>query len=98
MVAAFLWICVSAGFSFYVANFGNYNQVYGSIGAVIAMLVWIWISSFIVLYGAALNAQIELRTRADSASGTLSPMVEHGVFVAETVVAKDAAEARSVTR
>jgi membrane protein len=60
MVAVVFWVILSVGFSYYVSNFGNYNQVYGSIGAVIAMLIWLWISSFLVLYGAALNAQIEL--------------------------------------
>ncbi|MGJ8627124.1 MAG: YihY/virulence factor BrkB family protein [Sulfitobacter sp.] len=61
------WALVSVGFSYYVANFGNYNQIYGSIGAVIAMLIWLWISSFLVLMGASLNAQIDLRTRAKDA-------------------------------
>lgn len=65
ILAVSLWIVLSVGFSYYVANFGNYNQVYGSIGAVIAMLIWLWISSFLVLLGAALNSQIELRKRID---------------------------------
>ncbi|MGB7244747.1 MAG: YihY/virulence factor BrkB family protein, partial [Sulfitobacter sp.] len=51
-LAALCWALMSIGFSFYVANFGNYNEVYGSIGAVIAMLIWLWISSFLVLLGA----------------------------------------------
>ena len=55
--AVLAWVALSWGFSYYVANFGNYNQVYGSIGAVIAMLIWLWISSFLVLFGAALNVQ-----------------------------------------
>lgn len=62
--AVLSWALVSIGFSYYVKNFGSYNQVYGSIGAVIAMLVWLWISSFLVLLGAALNAQIDRRTGA----------------------------------
>lgn len=61
LLAVSSWIVLSVGFSYYVANFGNYNQVYGSIGAVIAMLIWLWISSFLVLLGGALNAQLELR-------------------------------------
>lgn len=61
LLAVSSWIVLSVGFSYYVANFGNYNQVYGSIGAVIAMLIWLWISSFLVLLGGALNAQIEQR-------------------------------------
>ena len=57
--AAFSWAGVSIAFSYYVAHFGNYNEVYGSIGAVIAMLIWLWISSFLVLLGASFNAEIE---------------------------------------
>ena len=53
------WAGLSVLFSYYVANFGNYNQVYGSIGAVIAMLVWLWLSSFLILLGAVVNAQVE---------------------------------------
>jgi membrane protein len=59
--AATSWALVSVVFSYYVANFGNYNEIYGSIGAVIAMLIWLWISSFLVLLGAALNAELEAR-------------------------------------
>ncbi|KEJ90835.1 YihY/virulence factor BrkB family protein [Sulfitobacter donghicola] len=53
------WGSLSVLFSYYVANFGNYNQVYGSIGAVIAMLLWLWLSSFLILLGAVVNAQID---------------------------------------
>ncbi|MFK7869451.1 MAG: YihY/virulence factor BrkB family protein [Roseobacter sp.] len=53
------WVVVSVAFSYYVAQFGNYNEVYGSIGAVMAMLMWLWISSFVVLIGASLNAELE---------------------------------------
>jgi membrane protein len=59
--AATSWALVSVAFSYYVANFGNYNEIYGSIGAVIAMLIWLWISSFLVLLGAAFNAELEAR-------------------------------------
>lgn len=62
VLAVFSWIILSVGFSFYVANFGNYNQVYGSIGAVIAMLIWLWISSFLVLLGGSINAQIDAQS------------------------------------
>ncbi|ABG29824.1 YihY/virulence factor BrkB family protein [Roseobacter denitrificans] len=65
--AAVSWAALSIAFSYYVAHFGNYNEVYGSIGAVIAMLVWLWISSFLVLFGAALNAEIEARTEPSDA-------------------------------
>ncbi|MGZ2259885.1 YihY/virulence factor BrkB family protein [Roseobacter sp. A03A-229] len=61
VMAGTSWAVMSIVFSYYVKHFGNYNEVYGSIGAVIAMLVWLWLSSFLVLLGAALNAEIEKR-------------------------------------
>lgn len=65
------WAVVSVGFSYYVSQFGNYNEIYGSIGAVIAMLVWFWISSFLVLIGGLLNAEIE--TAVFDAPAAVSP-------------------------
>jgi len=83
------WALVSIGFSYYVANFGNYNQVYGSIGAVIAMLVWLWISSFLVLMGASWNAQVELRTKMDSTIGRDRPRGKRGAHAADELVMVD---------
>jgi membrane protein len=54
-----LWIVASAGFAFYVANFGSYNKTYGSLAGVIVFLVWLWISNIAVLLGAELNAEVE---------------------------------------
>ncbi|MDJ0994479.1 MAG: YihY/virulence factor BrkB family protein [Dinoroseobacter sp.] len=56
-----LWAGASIAFSFYLSNFGNYNEVYGSIGAVIALLMWLYISAFLVLLGAGLNVELEAR-------------------------------------
>ncbi len=89
VIAVVFWAILSVGFAYYVGNFGNYNQVYGSIGAVIAMLVWLWISSFLVLFGAALNAQIELRTLEDSTVGPAKPMGKRGAYAADTFVEVD---------
>lgn len=61
--AAVFWAIASFGFSFYLANFGRYNEIYGSIGAVIAMLMWLYISAWLVLLGGALNARLEQRIR-----------------------------------
>ena len=52
------WVAASTGFSIYLRNFGTYNEVYGSIGAVIVMLMWLFISAYLVLLGGALNAQL----------------------------------------
>lgn len=62
IVAALLWAMVSFAFSVYLENFGSYNRVYGSIGAVIALMMWLYLSAYIVLFGAILNAEI-LRIR-----------------------------------
>lgn len=56
ILAGALWVATSRGFMFYLANFGSYNQVYGGIGAVVALLMWFWLSVYSVLLGAALNA------------------------------------------
>jgi len=63
--ALVIWAAASLGFSIYLTNFGNYNEVYGSIGAVIALLMWVFISAYVLLLGAAVNAEIERQTRAD---------------------------------
>jgi membrane protein len=57
--AALLWLIGSAGFSFYVARFGSYDKTYGSLGAVVILLMWFYLSAYIVLAGAELNSEIE---------------------------------------
>lgn len=58
VLAALVWGAASFGLTFYIVNFGNYNKVYGSIGAVVALMMWLWVSAISVLLGAALNAEI----------------------------------------
>jgi membrane protein len=53
-----IWLIASAGFAFYVANFGSYNKTYGSLGGVIVFLVWLWISNIAILFGAEFNAEL----------------------------------------
>ena len=60
--ATVLWLAASILFSWYVANFGSYNKTYGSLGAIIGFMTWIWLSVIVVLLGAQLNAQIEQQT------------------------------------
>lgn len=57
-LASVLWLLVSLGFSYYVSNFGNYNATYGSLGAVVGFMTWIWISSTVILVGAQLDAEL----------------------------------------
>lgn len=59
VVAVTVWIVASAGFAFYVANFGSYNKTYGALAGVIVFLVWMWITNIAVLLGAELNAETE---------------------------------------
>ena len=66
IAAAGLWLLASFAFQVYAANFANYSATYGSLGAVIALLMWFWVSAFVVLLGAELNAEMEHRTRKDS--------------------------------
>jgi membrane protein len=56
--AVIAWIVASAAFGLYVANFGSYNKTYGSLGAIIIFLVWLWLSNVAILLGAELNAEI----------------------------------------
>src|SRR5215203_199890 len=58
IVAVVLWIAASALFAFYVSKFGSYNKTYGSLGAVVVFLVWLWISNIAILFGAELNAEL----------------------------------------
>lgn len=55
LVATGLWAIVSGGFQFYVVNFGNYNQVYGAVGAVMVLLLWLYVTAFAMLIGAQVN-------------------------------------------
>jgi membrane protein len=57
--AAVGWLLASLGFSYYVANFGSYNKTYGSLGAVVGFMTWIWVSAMVVLLGAEVNAELE---------------------------------------
>jgi membrane protein len=63
ILSTLLWVAASRGFMLYLANFASYNQIYGSIGAVVALLMWFWLSSYAVLLGAALNAVMPRRAQ-----------------------------------
>jgi membrane protein len=85
ILAAVLWILVSLAFSFYVANFGSYDAAYGSLGAVVVVLLWFYLSAFVVMLGAELNAELELQTRRDTTTGPDRPMGKRGAYVADHV-------------
>jgi membrane protein len=85
LFATGVWLLASAGFSLYVANFAHYDRMYGSLGAVIILLLWLYISFYIVLLGAEINAELELQTAVDTTAGTPRPIGERGAFVADHV-------------
>ncbi|MDF2234870.1 YihY/virulence factor BrkB family protein [Albimonas sp. CAU 1670] len=84
VLACGLWLAASVGFSAYVSNFASYNESFGAIAGVVILLMWLWISAYAVLVGAALNAESELQTRVDSTKGPDRPMGERGAEVADT--------------
>lgn len=85
VVATLLWIAASVVFSIYVSNFASYNETYGALGAVVILLMWLWISAFIVLLGAELNAEMEHQTERDTTTGAPKPLGERGAYVADHV-------------
>ena len=75
----------SALFSFYLARFADYSATYGSLGAVIGAMMWIYISLWIVLVGAELNAEIEHQTATDTTVGPEKPLGTRGASMADKV-------------
>jgi membrane protein len=65
-LATALWLAASVGLSLYLARFDSYNRVYGSVGAVVVLLLWFYLTSYIVVLGAELNAELERQTRRDT--------------------------------
>ncbi len=83
--AAIAWIVVSIGFSWYAQNFGSYNKTYGSLGAIIVFMFWIWLSVAVVLIGAELDAEMEHQTARDTTTARGKPLGARGAHMADTV-------------
>ncbi len=81
--AAVLWVVVSLLFSWYVASFGSYDKTYGSLGAVVGFMTWIWISTTVVLIGAQLDAEMETQTARDTTTGMERPRGQRGAAPAD---------------
>jgi membrane protein len=90
MFAAAAWLAVSSLFSWYLANFANYNATFGSLGAVVGLMMWMWLSTIVVLVGAQLNSEIEHQTSRDSTAGPEKPLGIRGAVMADTVGAAKA--------
>jgi len=83
--ATVVWLIGSIGFSIYVSNFGSYNETYGSLGAVIVLMMWFWLSAYIILIGAEINAEMERQTGKDTTEGRPQPLGRRRAHAADTV-------------
>ncbi|WP_148863747.1 YihY/virulence factor BrkB family protein [Marinobacter fonticola] len=83
VLAVIVWLITSGLFSWYVSSFGNYNETYGSVGAVVILLFWFYLTAYIFLLGAELNAEMEHQTRRDTTVGEDQRMGERDAFVAD---------------
>ncbi|ALQ09251.1 MULTISPECIES: YihY/virulence factor BrkB family protein [Pseudoalteromonas] len=88
-IATMLWILASIGFSFYVSRFSSYNETYGSLGGVVIMLMWLYISAYIVILGASTNAATEQQTAIDSTIGPAKKRGNRGAYVADHLDVKN---------
>jgi membrane protein len=85
IAATLLWIAGSALFSWYLSNFADYNATYGSLGAGIGLMMWLWLTSIAILIGAEINAEIEHQTARDTTVGGNKPIGSRGAVMADTV-------------
>ncbi|HEY8571188.1 YihY/virulence factor BrkB family protein [Phenylobacterium sp.] len=85
VVALLAWIAACAAFSIYVGNFAHYDKTYGPLGAVIGFMMWSWLSTVVILFGAELNAEIEHQTAVDTTTGAPKPLGFRGAKMADTV-------------
>lgn len=85
LVAAVLWLIGSGLFSVYVSNFGSYNETYGSLGGVVVVMLWLFLTATVVLLGAEMDAEMERQTSYDTTEGTTRPLGERDAYAADTV-------------
>jgi membrane protein len=92
IVATVVWLLASIGFSIYVQNFGNYNETYGSLGAIIIVMLWLFITALSMVLGAEVNAESEKQTREDTTQGAPEQMGHREALAADTVGAGEDGE------
>jgi membrane protein len=83
-VATVIWLLASLGFSIYVNNFGSYGETYGALAGVAVLMLWLWITAFIVLLGAEINAEAEQQTVQDTTVGPPMPLGDRNAVKADT--------------
>ena len=81
------WVAVTIGFGIYVARFGSYGATYGSLSAVVVLLTWIYLTAYVLLFGAELNSELEHQTARDTTSGPEKPIGQRGAWAADHVAA-----------
>lgn len=79
------WLAMTFGFGLYVANFANYNATYGALSAVVVLMMWLFLSAYILVTGAEFNAEIEHQTARDTTVGIAKPLGRRGAYVADTI-------------
>jgi membrane protein len=94
LFAAVIWLLLTVVFGFYVSHFTNYRASYGSLGAVVALLSWLYLSAYAFVFGAELNSEIEHQTAKDSTTGKPEPLGERGAWAADNVAKDDTVEDR----
>ena len=87
LFTAITWVLLTLGFGYYVTSVAEYNATYGTLGAVIALLTWMYLSAYVFVIGAELNSEIEHQTARDSTTGDPQPMGERGAWSADNVAA-----------
>jgi membrane protein len=97
-IASVLWLAVSLLFSWYVGSFGHFSVTYGSLGAVVGFMTWMWLSAIVVLFGAELNSEMEHQTAQDSTTGAPAPMGMRGARMADTLGKTAPSGARTAPR
>jgi Predicted membrane protein len=85
LIAATLWLLGSVLFALYVRYWGRYDQTYGALGGVIVLLMWFYLSGYIIILGAEINSEMERQTRKDTTEGEPRPMGRRGAYSADTV-------------
>jgi membrane protein len=94
LFAALAWLLLTWAFGIYVSRFTNYHASYGSLGAVVALLTWMYLSAYAFVFGAELNSEIEHQTATDSTTGSPEPMGDRGAWAADNVATDDTVQDR----
>jgi membrane protein len=94
LFAASAWLLLTLAFSFYVTRITDYNATYGSLGTIILLLTWIYLSAYALIFGAELNSEIEHQTAKDSTTGPPEPMGKRGAWAADNVAEDDTPDRR----